>query len=109
MAGIGVQEVKSVKITTTDGLKIKEGDLIVIGIKGQDVVCRFSELDKGGYFVTFPVVVEDAEPVKYRINSITYCYKVKTFEVNKKPDAAADAAEVAADHADQDTLAPAAL
>lgn len=108
MAGIGVQEIKKVEISTTDGQKIKEGDLIVIGVKGQDVVCRFAELDKGGYFVTVPVV-GGPDPVKYRVNSITFCYKVKTFQVDKEPDAAADAAEVAADHADQDTLAPAAL
>ena len=108
MAGLGVQEIKKVEITTTDGQKIKEGELIVIGVKGQDVVCRFSELDKGGYFVTVPVV-GGPEPVKYRVNSITFCYKVKTFQVDKKPDAAAGAAENAADHADQDTLAPAAL
>lgn len=108
MAGIGVQEIKKVEISTTDGQKIKEGDLIVIGVKGQDVVCRFAELDKGGYFVTVPVV-GGPDPVKYRVNSITFCYKVKTFQVDKKPDAAADAAEVAADHADQDTLASAAL
>ena len=108
MAGIGVQEIKKVEISTTDGQKIKEGDLIVIGVKGQDVVCRFAELDKGGYFVTVPVV-GGPDPVKYRVNSITFCYKVKTFQVDKKPDAAAEAAEVAADHADQDTLAPAAL
>ncbi len=103
MAGIGVQEIKKVEISTTDGQKIKEGDLIVIGVKGQDVVCRFMELDKGGYFVTVPVV-GGPDPVKYRVNSITFCYKVKTFQVDKKPDAAE-----AADHADQDTLAPAAL
>lgn len=108
MAGIGVQEIKKVEISTTDGQKIKEGDLIVIGVKGQDVVCRFAELDKGGYFVTVPVV-GGPDPVKYRVNSITFCYKVKAFQVDKKPNAAADAAEVAADHADQDTLAPAAL
>lgn len=104
MAGIGVQEIKKVEISTTDGQKIKEGDLIVIGVKGQDVVCRFMELDKGGYFVTVPVV-GGPDPVKYRVNSITFCYKVKTFQVDKKP----DADEAAADHADQDTLAPAAL
>ncbi len=108
MAGIGVQEIKKVEITTTDGQKIKEGELIVIGVKGQDVVCRFAELDKGGYFVTVPVV-GGPEPVKYRVNSITFCYKVKTFQVDKKPDTAAGAAKNAADHADQDTLAPAAL
>lgn len=108
MAGIGVQEIKKVEISTTDGQKIKEGDLIVIGVKGQDVVCPFAELDKGGYFVTVPVV-GGPDPVKYRVNSITFCYKVKTFQVDKKPDEAAEAAEVAADHADQDTLAPAAL
>ena len=36
MAGIGIQEVKTVEITTTDGQMIKEGDAIVICVKGQD-------------------------------------------------------------------------
>lgn len=88
MAGIGVQEIKKVEITTTDGRMIREGDLIAIGVKGQDVICRFAELDKGGYFVTVPVV-GGSDPVKYRINSITFCYKVKAFQVYK-PNAEAD-------------------
>lgn len=78
MAGIGVEEVKTVNITTTDGQKIKRGDTIVICIKGQDVVCRFVELDKSGYFVTKPLVA-GTEPVKYRLNSIAKCYKVTQF------------------------------
>ena len=44
MAGIGVQEIKKVEITTTDGQKIKEGELIVIGVKGQAVVWRVGGL-----------------------------------------------------------------
>lgn len=106
MAGIGVREIKNVEITTTDGKKIKRDDLIVICIKGQDIVCRFLELDKNSYFVTKPLVAGQ-EPVKYRVTSIDLCYKVKTFDVEideKAKEAGADAA----DHADQDTLAPAA-
>lgn len=108
MAGIGVREIKKVEISTTDGQKIKEGDLIVIGVKGQDVVCRFAELDKGGYFVTVPVV-GGPDPVKYRINSIIFCYKVSDFGIDRGDGLIEDLGRVAADHADQDTLAPAAL
>lgn len=50
MAGVGVKEIKNVEITTTDGKKIKQNDLIVICIKGQDIVCRFLELDKKQLF-----------------------------------------------------------
>lgn len=106
MAGIGVKEIKNVEITTTDGKKIKRNDLIVICIKGQDIVCRFLELDKNSYFVTKPLVAGQ-ELIKYRISSIDLCYKVKAFDVEideKAKEAGADAA----DHADQDTLAPAA-
>lgn len=78
MAGIGVEEVKTVNITTTDGQKIEMGDIIVICVKGQDVVCRFVELDKNGYFVTAPLVAETGA-VKYRLNSIEKCYKVTQF------------------------------
>ena len=106
MAGIGVREIKNVEITTTDGKKIKRNDIIVICIKGQDIVCQFLELDKNSYFVTKPLVA-GPEPIKYRVSSIDLCYKVKTFNVEideKAKEAGADAA----DHADQDTLAPAA-
>ena len=106
MAGIGVKEIKDVEITTTDGKKIKRNDIIVICIKGQDIVCRFLELDKNSYFVTKPLVAGQ-EPIKYRVSSIDLCYKVKTFDVEidtKAKEAGADAA----DHADQNTLAPAA-
>lgn len=56
MAGIGVEEVKTINITTTDRKKIKAGDTIVICIKGQDILCKFVELDKNSYFVTKPLV-----------------------------------------------------
>lgn len=75
MAGIEVKEIKSVEITATDGQQIKARDPILICIKGQDVVCRFVELDKSGYFVTKPFVA-GKEPVKYRLASITKCYKL---------------------------------
>lgn len=106
MAGIGVKEIKNVEITTTDGRKIKKDDLIVICIKGQDIICKFVELDKNSYFVTKPLVAGQ-EPVKYRLSSIDLCYKVKAFDVEIDK-AAKEAGENAADHADQDTLAPAA-
>lgn len=80
MAGVGVKEIKNVEITTTDGKKIKQNDLIVICIKGQDIVCRFLELDKNSYFVTKPLVAGQ-EPIKYRLSSIDLCYKVKAFAV----------------------------
>ena len=110
MAGIGVKEIKSAEITTTDGRKIKKGELIVICIKGQDIVCRFVELDKNSYFVTEPLVA-GKEPVKYRLSSIELCYKVKAFEIDideMVQEAGTDAAEGAAQSAAQETLAPAA-
>ena len=106
MAGIGVKEIKNIEITTTDGRKIKKDDIIVICIKGQDIVCQFVELDKNSYFVTKPLVA-GKEPVKYRLSSIDLCYKVKAFDVEIDK-AAKEAGADAADHADQDTLAPAA-
>lgn len=106
MAGIGVREIKNIEITTTDGKKIKRDDLIVICIKGQDIVCRFLELDKSSYFVTKPMVAGQ-DPIKYRVSSIDRCYKVKAFDV-EIDEKAKEAGAEAADHADQDTLAPAA-
>ena len=107
MAGISVKEIKNVEITTTDGKKIEKGDTIVICIKGQDIVCRFLELDKNSYFATKPLVAGQ-EPVKYRLSSIDLCYKVKAFDVEIDEDAK-EAGAGAAGHADQDTLAPAAI
>lgn len=106
MAGIGVEEVKTINITTTDRKKIKAGDTIVICIKGQDILCKFVELDKNSYFVTKPLVAGQ-EPVKYRLSSIDLCYKVKAFDVEIDK-VAKEAGTDAADHADQDALAPAA-
>ena len=111
MAGVGVKEIKNVEITTTDGKKIKQNDLIVICIKGQDIVCRFLELDKNSYFVTKPLVAGQ-EPIKYRLSSIDLCYKVKAYaveiDVEIDGEVAREAGADAADHAHQDTLVPAA-
>lgn len=105
MAGINVQEIKRLEITTTDGQTLKEGDPIVICVKGQDIVCRFAEIDKSGYFVTVPFVA-GTEPVKYRLSSITQCYKVTSFVWDNRNNAA-EAGRDAAQDAAQDALAPA--
>ncbi len=78
MAGIGIQEVTTVTITTTDRQKIEKGDSILICVKGQDVVCKFLGLDKSGYFVTQPFL-SGSEPVKYRVSSIEQCFKLTSF------------------------------
>lgn len=104
MAGIGIEEVKTVNITTTDGQKIEMGDIIVICVKGQDVVCRFVELDKNGYFVTAPLVAETGA-VKYRLNSIAKCYKVTQFVWNDQTKGESAAEDAGADAA-QDVLQP---
>lgn len=120
MAGVGVQEKKIVTVTTTDGMEIERGDILCLSIKGQDIVCRFCEIDGNSYFVTTPVISDGGKKeVKYRLQSIATCFKVKSFEVFKafkvmsfegfkEDEALKEAAQDAADHADQDTLAPAA-
>lgn len=108
MAGVGVQEKKIVTVTTTDGQTINSGDILALSIKGQDIVCRFSKLDNNSYFETFPLISSGGKtPVRYRLQSIVTCYKVKSFEVDAPEQALKEAAKAAADHADQDTLAPA--
>lgn len=100
MAGIGVEEIKTVKVTTTDGKPLKSGDMICIRVKGQDIVCRFGELDKNSYFVTIPATGGAA--VKYRPASIERCYLVKIFKLDTEGQI-----EPAADGTDAGALAPA--
>lgn len=98
MAGIGVKEVKTVTVTASDGQRIQAGDTIVICVKGQDVVCRFVELDGNSYFVTAPLVA-GKERVKYRVSSIAKCYKVTNFvwvDNSKDPETAQEAGQSAA-------------
>ena len=105
MAGVGVQEEKIITVTTTDGRQIKSGDILALSIKGQDIICRFSKLDNNSYFETFPLISGGGKtPVRYRLQSIATCFKVKSFEVDAQEQALKDAAAAAADHADQDTL-----
>lgn len=104
MAGIGIEEVRTINITTTDGQKIEPGDALVICARGQDIVCRFVEIDKGGYFVTVPFLA-DTKPVKYRTASISKCYKLTQFEWNDRSKYEEGMVE-AAGNADQDTLQP---
>lgn len=106
MAGIGIEEVKTVNITTTDGQKIKKGDVLVLCIKGEDIVCRFLELDKGGYFVTEPILNRGgATTTKYRLNSIAACYKVTKFSWDDR-EMQQEAADEAGQGAAQDALQP---
>ena len=96
--GIGIREVKEIRFTTSDGQPIKEGDMIVIGIKGQDVVCTFGGLDGNGYFQTRPIYT-GSEVKKYRPGSVEACYLVKAFEIDKQQpqeEAAAEAGQEAA-------------
>ena len=109
MAGVGVEEKRIVTVKTTDGQEIKTGDILCLSIKGQDIVCRFRRLDNNSYFETAPVVTGGgAVPVRYRLQSIATCFKVKSFEVDAPEQTLKEAAKAAADYADQDTLAPAA-
>lgn len=105
MAGINIKEIKTTRITTTDGKEIKPGDIILIGIKGQDVVCKFKEINASGYFVTEPVVT-GLKPIQYRPASITSCFKVSSLEVDVD-EGLQGAAKVAATEADAGALAPA--
>lgn len=106
MAGIKVEEIRTVKINTTDGKVLKKGDLILIGIRGQDVVGIFDEIDKDGYFVIKPVV-NSMKKLRYRPSSVTACFKVSSLELDVD-DGLQGAAKAAAEGADADTMAPAA-
>lgn len=105
MVGIKVEEIKTTRISTTDGKELKKGDLIMVGIKGQDVVGTFQEIDKAGYFVIKPVVTS-LKPLKYRPASVTACFKVSSLEVDVD-EGLQGAAKVAAVEANTDVLAPA--
>ncbi|MDD3251787.1 MAG: hypothetical protein PHV18_04410 [Lachnospiraceae bacterium] len=86
MAGIGIKEIKTVEITTTDGRKLAPGDLVCIRVRGQDVICHFLEMEKNNYFVTSTVTsTEEAEKVKYRLSSIEQCFKVENFKLMTDP------------------------
>lgn len=108
MAGVEVEEKRVVTLKTTDGKEIKPGDILCLSIKGQDIICRFCRLDNNSYFETVPVVTGGgAVPVRYRLHSIATCFKVKSFEVDATEQALKEVGLAAADHADQDALAPA--
>lgn len=103
MDGIGIKEIKMVRITTSDGLEIDKDDLLCIQVKGEDVICRFVTYDSAGYIVTRAVAHSNKE-IKYRPSSITACYKVKAFELDTAENR--KAAQEVAITAVQDVLQP---
>jgi hypothetical protein len=105
MAGIKIEEIKSTKISTTDGKELKPGDLILIGVKGQDVIGTYKEISATGYFVVEPLVTASKQ-VQYRPSSITACFKVDALELDTENDIEG-AAKLAAVEADAGALAPA--
>lgn len=90
--GIGIREVTTITFKASDDQAIKDGDLIVAGIKGQDVVGRFGGLDNDGYFILEPVYTSH-ERKRYRPSSITECYKVSSFEIDKAEEKVEEKAE----------------
>lgn len=105
-SGIKVDTQTIVTISTTDGQPIKRGDLILLKIRGEDILCTFRGLNAGGYFVTAAATKPKTEN-KYRTGSIEACYKVKAFEL-MQPEVNEEPASVsAADPADTPTLAEA--
>lgn len=103
-SGIQVSTQTIVTISTTDGLPIRRGDLILLKIRDEDILCTFLGLNAGGYFVTESAVNPKTEN-KYRTGSIEACYKVAAFELEGQKAEPADAP--AAEPADQQTLSEA--
>lgn len=103
-SGIQASTQTIVTISTTDGLPIRRGDLILLKIRDEDILCTFLGLNAGGYFVTESAVNPKTEN-KYRTGSIEACYKVASFELEKTKAEPADAP--AADPADQQALSEA--
>lgn len=106
MTGVGVEEKKIVTVKTTDGQEIKPGDILLLSVKGQDIICRFKMLDGNSYFTTAPVVTgEGATQIRYRLPSIATCFKVKSFEVDAPEETLREAAKEATDAASRETPA----
>ena len=103
-SGIQVSTQTIVTISTTDGLPIRRGDLILLKIRDEDILCTFLGLNAGGYFVTESAVNPKTEN-KYRTGSIEACYKVAAFELEGTKAEPADIP--AAEPADQQTLSEA--
>ena len=76
-SGIQVSTKTIVTITDSYGEAIERGDLILLKIRDEDILCTFQELNAGGYFVTRAFTDPKTEN-KYRIGSIERCCKVKT-------------------------------
>lgn len=98
-SGIRIETKTFTTVRTTDGLQVNKGDTILLKVKDETIICTFVGLSGGGYFVTQPFDESGAE-VKYRLGSISTCFKVKRFEFDNGQEQE-EAAEQAADPADQ--------
>ena len=101
--GIQIETEVLTTVRTTDGLPVKQGDAILLKVKDETIICTFVGLSGGGYFVTQPFDESGAE-VKYRLGSISACFKVKRFEFYNGGPEQVEAIEAAEDLADPQTL-----
>ena len=102
VSGIQIETKTLTTVRTTDGLQVKKGDTILLKVKDETIICTFVGLSGGGYFVTQPFDESGAE-VKYRLGSISACFKVAKFEFDNGQ-TMKEAGEPAADPAEQQTL-----
>lgn len=73
---IKITETKIVEVLDSNGKVLKNGNPIMLRIKGEDIVCRFYGI-ANGYFVTQTLDGENYN--KYRMSSIESCKRI--FEV----------------------------
>ena len=74
---IKVTETKVVEVLDSNGYAIKAGEMIMLRIKGEDIVCRFKEIGNG-YFVT--ETMDGKHENKYRQGSIEKCVHIAGIE-----------------------------
>ena len=72
--GIFVNEVTTIEVEDSNGQKVHPGDLIVLRIDTEDILCTFEGI-AGGYFIT--KTREDGIQNRYRVKSIKKSEVVK--------------------------------
>lgn len=74
MSSFSITKKELVEIKDSKGVEIRPGDAILLRIRTEDVVCRFSGLSNG-YFVT--TTLDKGHENKYRMGSIEECTKIQ--------------------------------
>lgn len=75
--GLKVNEITTIEVEASDGQVLEEGDVILIRVKDEDIVCRYQGLSNG-YFATS--TCDGQKENKYRQSSIETCYRIKDVE-----------------------------